>query len=110
MEVNTTKNIVIGLLEIPKPMLTMGVSVPMLDLAPKYFSGSRNYWRKREITEKQVSYMKSFGILVTPNDRLKFKQGTASDILDALIKRPTNQERITYHLIQASKLLEVSRY
>lgn len=109
MEIKTQKNIVIGLLEVPKPMITLGVALPMLDLKTKYFTNTSNHWRRRNMSDKQVEYMKSFGVLVTPNDKMNFNQGDACDTIDALVHRQDQRARLQYHLNQASKLLEVSR-
>lgn len=105
------KNIIIGLsTAISKPMATLSVTVPMLDLSPKQFSGAVRHWRKDDITAKQMSYLKSFGVYVTPTDFQTFKKGDASDVLDALTSRKDQHARLQYHLAQASRLLEASRF
>jgi hypothetical protein len=104
------KNIVIGLSEIPKPMAAMSVALPMLDLTPKQFSNVSGHWRKDDMTAKQMSYLKSFGVIVTQKDFQKFTKGDACDVIDALTTRKDQRARLQYHLDQASRLLEASRF
>ncbi len=103
------KNVVIGLLEVPKPMITLGAALPMLDLRTKYFTNASNHWRRRNMSEKQINYMKSLGVLVTQNDRLNFNQGDACDTIDALLTRHDQRAKLQYHLEQASNLIKASR-
>lgn len=104
------KNIIIGLSEVPRPMAAMSVAVPMLDLTPMHFSNVSTHWRKEDITAKQMSYLKSFGVIVTPKDFHKFTKGDACDVIDALKTRKDQRSRLEYHLEQASRLLESSRF
>lgn len=96
--------------EISKPMATLSVTVPMLDLSPKQFSGAFRHWRKDAITARQTNYLKHFGVFVTQADFQMFNKGNASDVLDALTSRKDQHARLQYHLAQASRLLEASRF
>lgn len=98
---NQNKNVLVTLVEIPKPMITLGSAQMVLDISPRH-TGQNRRWRGDAPSYKQLEYLKSFSVLPTTRDVAVFNKGQVSDVLDALVYNQRQREKLEYHLAVAS--------
>ena len=98
------QNIVIGLLEVPQPMVTLGAVTTMIDIEKKQYYKDDRMWRPRKISDKQINLLGGFKIYVTANDKATLNQGVASDVLGTLIDNKSKKEKLAYHMAEIAKL------
>lgn len=100
------KNVLVSLVEIPKPMVTLKAANQILDIEPRRF-GNSTRWRNDAVTMPQLNRLQTLGVYPTQRDAQTFTKGRVSDIIDALINNERQRERLEYHLALAGGIKHI---
>lgn len=102
------KNVLITLLNMPRPVITLSAVTQLLNIERTRFRGHYG-WREREITHAQQRCLNDLGIIIPRNDKDQFGRGQAADTIDTLLSNPEQRRLLKYHLTEANGLLEIGR-